>query len=252
MKINQDVWRYINKNFSVIYHSVSGGKDSTYSLLNMLEEPYLRVPIFPLFNNTGLNCKTALKTIDKIKRFSPDKVCKGNVKHLQKFVELEAKVYLERTRFSNKKPIDVLKESFMNIPMVEKKIVEGKYTKKDFPCCYFLKDRPVIQFAKTTSKDALFTSSIRGGEGPNRQKWLAELRKVKEYFNFDVHLKRWKFYPCRDVNMKDVTQYLLSHYLFWDTVKSGCDRCPILVAWNLTNEGKRYERSIKFAEKLGV
>lgn len=247
MKINRDVWRHINKHHSVIYHSVSGGRDSLYALLNMMEEPNLKVPIVPLFNNTGLNCKSALKIIEKIDRVCPEK----SITDLCKLITLDAKIYLEGTRYSNHKPIDILKDSFRNLPQAELLLMEGIYSKRVFPCCYFLKDRPLIQFTKTTDETALFTRSIRGGESKNRQIFLAELRTrpLLDYFNFDKKLKRFVFYPLRDTNDKDVKDYLLKTE-FWETEKSGCNVCPILVLFNLKKETVRYERSLRFYERM--
>lgn len=245
MKINRDVWRHINKHFSVIFHSVSGGRDSLYALLNMMEEPNLKVPIVPLFNNTHLNCKSALRTIQKINRISPGK----SVTEFCKLITLDSKVYLGKTRYSNYKPIEILKESFMNLPKAELLLLEGSYSKKVFPCCYFLKERPLIQFAKTTDEMALFTRSIRGGESRNRQQYLAKLRSLLEYFNFDQKLKRFVFYPLRDTTEGEVNDYLLGTE-FWDTEKSGCKFCPILVLFDLKKENGRYERSVKLARKL--
>lgn len=245
MKINRDVWRHINKHHSVIYHSVSGGRDSIYALLNMMEEPNLKVPIVPLFNNTHLNCKSALKTIEKVKQLSPGK----SITEFCKLITLESKAFLEGTRYADKKPIDILKESFKNLPQAELLLMEGSYSKKVFPCCYYLKERPLIQFAKTTDEMALFTRSIRGGESSNRQSYLAKLRDLLEYFNFDQKIKRFVFYPLRDTREKDVSDYLLGTD-FWQTKKSGCHVCPILVLFNLTKENGRYERSVRLARKL--
>lgn len=245
MKLNRDVWRHINKHHSVIYHSVSGGRDSLYALLNMMEEPNLKVPIVPLFNNTHLNCKSALQTIERINQISQGK----SITEVRKLITLDSKVYLGRTRYFNHRPIDILKESFMNLPQAELLLLEGSYSKRVFPCCYYLKERPLIQFAKTTDEMALFTSSIRGGESRNRQKWLANLRNILEYFNFDKKLKRFVFYPLRDTTEKDVNNYLLGTD-FWNTKKSGCKFCPILVLFDLKKENGRYERSVKLANKL--
>lgn len=245
MKINRDVWRHINKHHSVIYHSVSGGRDSVYALLNMMEEPNLKVPIVPLFNNTHLNCKSAIKTIEKIKRISPGM----SITKLCKLITLNAKDYLGGTRYSDYKPIEVLKESFKNIPKAQILLMEGTYSKKVFPCCYYLKDRPLIQFAKTTDKMALFTSSIRGGESRNRQQFLAKIRSNLDYFHFHSHLKRFVFYPLRDTNEEEVRNYLFETD-FWDTRKSGCIFCPILVLFDIKQENGRYERSMRLARSI--
>lgn len=259
MKINRNVWRHINKHHSVIYHSVSGGRDSLFALLNMLDEPNLKVPIIPLFNNTGLNCKSALKTIEKISElcpgttFEPKKInskkCVPGQNHTKIRNLITLKPCLDRTKYSGQRLTDVLKESFLNLPQAESLWLEGKYSKKVFPCCYYLKERPLIQFAKTTDSMALFTRSIRGGESKNRQIYLAKLRATSEYFNFDKKIKRFVFYPLRDTNEKEVKDYLLNTD-FWETEKSGCRICPVLVLFNLTNEKVRFDRSLRFYQKI--
>lgn len=231
MKLNREIYRHINREFSVIYHSLSGGMDSTYSLLRLLEEPNLKVKIIPLYNNTGLNLKSAKETINKVNNFLS---ISGKIQNFraEKVRIINYDDYLEKTRYSNKNALEIVKDSFNYIEKAEKLLEQGKYSKKVFPCCYYLKERPLIQFSKNTSKNALFTSSIRPGEGSNRQLTLRKFRIEKRYFNFDKKMKRWRFYPLRDTKFKEVHEYLIKHNIFWDTKSSGCKICPVLKLFN--------------------
>src|SRR4030042_1783736 len=201
MKLNRDIFRYINKNFSIMYHSVSGGKDSTFAFLKLVGEPNLKIPIVLLFNDTGLELRSTLFSISKLFDFAEQQGVKTII--------LDYKPYLENTQYANKNAAFILKESFTRIPQAEKLLEEGKYSKKIFSCCNYLKHRGLHAFAKTTSKNALFTSSIRGGESKNRQLWLAALRLEHSYFNFDIKLNRTVFYPLRDTNEGEVNSFLL-------------------------------------------
>lgn len=228
MILPRSVIRIINKEFSLISHSVSGGMDSLYSLLQLLDDPYLRVPIEPQFINTGVNMKTAKKTIEKINRLTPGNDLLKNVRVLQ----FDSRSQLS-SRYYDWKPIQIVKDSFRYIPKAEALLLKGKYSKKIFPCCYYLKEKPLKDFAKSTPIDTLFTTSIRGGESQQRQFTLSRYRREKRYLNFNVKLQRWVLYPLRDVNFAEVQNYLLNHKDFWNTKHSGCVICPVRHLFNI-------------------
>lgn len=228
MILPRSVIRLINRDFSLISHSVSGGMDSLYSLLQLLDDPYLRVPIQPQFNNTGVNMKSAKNTIEKINALSLGNELLSSVKIIQFDSTADLK-----SRYFGWKPIDIVKDSFQYIPKAENLLLEGRYSKSVFPCCYYLKDKPFYKYARSMPEDTLFTRSIRGGESQRRQITLGKYRKERRYLNFDKKIKRWVLYPLRDIKFGQVQKYLLNHKIFWNTKHSGCVICPVLKLFSI-------------------
>lgn len=230
MKLPRQIIRKINKDFSLISHSVSGGMDSIYSLLQLLDDPYLKVPIQPQFNNTGVNLKSALEAIALI-----DEICPGHSRLLPtKILNWnDSLCALDKTRYSGFTAIEIVKDSYKYIPKAEQLLLKGTYSKKVFPCCWYLKHKPFEKYAKSMPIDTLFTKSIRGGEGRQRQMTLGKMRKENRWFNFDKRTQRWFFYPLRDTKFKEIQTYLLNHNIFWNTKHSGCKACPVLKLFNM-------------------
>lgn len=137
-------------------------------------------------------------------------------------------------------------------------IVAGKiaYNKRNIPCCYYLKEAPVIQFAKKqTDHNILFISSIAGYESMQRQIRLGELRNKNTFLRFKVREQRWFAYPLRDyTNRKQrvILQNFLAFNGFSKVRASSCYTCPILYLFEkyIIEQDKQSKDRIERSKKV--
>lgn len=166
---------------------------------------------------------------------------------------------------------DVIRESFLRIPDARQARVEKRYHKKIFPCCAaikhdFFKRDPLFQ-----DPGVVVLSGIKAGDGQRRAGWLLEMRvgTLASHPNsaptrttiippdswFHRHLWGALYaYPFRDVFNRDFPDPVVNHMRqeFPSLAHSGCSVCPVLVVFDIYDEGERYWRSRNFARKLGV
>ena len=145
-----------------------------------------------------------------------------------------------------------IKKAFLNIPKAREilKKTPDKYSKKIFPCCYYLKHKIFYDWIKANRSKhvngkSVFISSIRSGESLYRMRFLLKLKKAKTHFWLIKRLNVWYYYPLRDIGVAEVRKHLLQGKSFMETKHSGCKICPILVLFNIESEGERYERSLR-------
>jgi 3'-phosphoadenosine 5'-phosphosulfate sulfotransferase (PAPS reductase)/FAD synthetase len=213
--------RELNK-FDNIYCLVSGGKDSTFTALNLHNlRKWIKRPVILLHNNTGLRMRKAKKII----RVLDHQLCEKNGWF---FEQIDAKDYLEKPMMF------YVRESIKMIDKALKKKSEGKYSKNMFPCCYWLKERPFEQWLKQQDhKNDVFVLSIKQGDSRQRGLFLSKLRKLKTYYWFNRRRKVTYYYPLRDCKQETVNSYLLQDKLFWDTDHTGCVKCPVVMMFDL-------------------
>jgi hypothetical protein len=213
-------------NFEKIYVLVSGGFDSTWLYIK-IREIYLNNIIYPV------NCYNPYEWNDTLKRIEKEdphfiKIYPGNYK-------------------------DIIKKSFLNLPKAYKLKENKKYHKKIFPCCNVLKHKSFKKDARFLTPNSVIVSGIKWGDGKQRRIWLSQLHARDTFFHRHKtgHLY---YYPFRDYTKRELTDDMKNEVWkkYPNTEHSGCSLCPILVLFNIYGEGKRYERSLKYAENLGV
>ena len=211
--------------FDKIYVLVSGGFDSTYLYIK-LKELY-KDKIFPV------NCYNPYEwnnTLEQI--FKEDK----------NMINLPPPYYK-----------DVIKEAFLKLPEAYKLKEEKHYHKKIFKCCYVLKHKGFLKDSRFYEPKSVIVSGIKYGDGKQRRIWCSILKKRDTYFH------RHKtgilyYYPFRDYSKYELSEQMKDElYEKYPNIShSGCSLCPILVLFNIYSEGERYERSLQYAENLGV
>lgn len=245
MVFSRKEFRRLNK-FNRIYVLVSGGKDSTYTVLRLKElSSWIKRPVILLHTNTGNRLKSAKITLDSL-----DQVIAQQFSGMSRLFQWSSLV-LEASAILPQKSMFYIKQSLLRIPEAERLFIKGKYSKKVFPCCYYLKHKPFeIWLRNEDHSNDVFISSIRPGESNQRQLFLAKLRHLKTHFWFHRRTKVWYYYPLRDTGFREVYNYLLQDQKFWTTKRSGCRICPILALFNLKSEGKRYINTLKVLKKI--
>ena len=212
--------------FKEVYFSCSGGWDSTYMLLNLYD--LIDAPKkFILFNNTTLNKKECKETLYKLSEITGLKV-----------IELKPTCNVRK----------ILKESFLRLNEAKKLLKENRYHKKVFRCCYYLKEKPLIEFCKKLGKDAVVLTGIKKSDSRQRRIFLFKITKDYTYFNFSKRYGVYFGYPLRDTKEKQVESFISK--LPYKVYHSGCQVCPILLLFNLTKEGDRYAFSRNYYFQL--
>lgn len=166
----------------------------------------------------------------------------------------------------------VLEESFRQIPRAMADRKRHAYHKKVFPCCAkikheFFKKDPFFQ-----ENGRVVISGIKWGDGSRRAGWLSELargsQKVRQCMRSGrddwlikeptfFHRHEWGAlycYPFRDYQQRELPDDIVDELRqkYPGLTHSGCAVCPVLVVFDITNEGKRYHDSVRFARKLGI
>jgi len=224
--------RKLNK-FDKIYLLVSGGRDSTFTFLNLWElRNWIKRPVILLHTNTGNRMKEAEQTL----ALYPEQMkIDENSKKSWKRVDLEARKYLP------KKPMQIIIDSLKKLDEAKTLLEEGKYSKKVFPCCYWLKKKPFEKWLQLDDhSNDVFILSIKPGDSNQRGFFLNKLRKEKTHFWFNRRHRTWRYYPLRDCKQETVNSFLAINKLFWNTEHSGCRICPIIALFDLDKLGVRY------------
>ena len=212
------------KQFKKVFCLVSGGIDSTY-LLEMCEKYHDNV--FPVNAFNPYEQSKALKLIMK----NP------------KFIQVKPD---ERYIYG-----DILKEAFLKIPeaMAAKRV--GKYHKKIFPCCYYIKHKAFLKDSVFQEKGTVVISGIKYGDGQQRRFWLRKLWKEKRFYH-EHKSGQLYCYPFRDFKQRELPDDIIEQLRekYEDLDHSGCALCPVLVVFDIKSEGKRYVDSMRYAHKL--
>ena len=219
-----------------IFICASGGRDSTAMALALKDySPSSLGNISLLWENTRVTKLSARKTLERLADYTG-------------FPLIEV-------RYEGKeKPIQILKESFKQIPKALEHVELGKKSyKKFFRCCDVLKKQPSKDFISQFEKDEiiLFLGFKAGDKALHRVYRMSELR------GWDTFYRRKKdgylyFYPLRDCQEKDI-ETILKHHEFESTKSSGCTMCPVFCVadWD-KKDPETARRSKALAKRLGI
>jgi hypothetical protein len=148
-------------------------------------------------------------------------------------------------------PHTILKFAFLQIPKARKLYEEGRYHKKVFACCYYLKHKAFLKDPLFKEPGTVVISGIKYGDGKQRRLWLTKLAKEGTFYHRHVDNQLY-CYPFRDYRLEllpdKVVAILKTKYP--NLKSSGCSMCPVLVLFNLREEGERYNRSVDYWFKL--
>lgn len=227
----------ILKDYDKIYVLVSGGLDSTLLAI------YISF-IFPgktYFVNSK-NPYENSKTLDYYKK-------------LDNFIEINPHKDLKYK--------EIIIDAFKSIPKAYEKVLEDTYHKNVFGCCWFIKHKAFLNDPLFKKKNTVVISGIKRGDGKQRRIFLTQLSQGREPKNqsngqptfFHRHHKGQLYcYPYRDYFKKELPDNMIDilKKKFPYIKHSGCYLCPVLVLFDLTEEGRRYKDSVKYARDLGV
>lgn len=209
--------------FEKIFVLVSGGIDSTY----------LYEMIYPLFpeKTFAVNCWNPYeqsKTLDTLKQFP----------HFLSIQPAEEYDYRQ-----------ILEESFQNLPQAFEAKRAGKYHKKIFPCCYYIKHKAFFKDQLFQQDNTVVISGIKYGDGQQRRFWLTDMKK-RDLFFHKHKTGQLYCYPFRDYKQRELPEDILNQlrkkYPALD--HSGCKICPVLVLFDI--EDPRTQPSKEFYYKL--
>ena len=237
------------------YFLVSGGRDSTAMVLQHHDEGKKGELVY---GDTRLNSPAAKKVVERLAAY---------VNWPLHVVRYEG----------DKKPIVVLRESFMKIPQAIAYMKKtGKFRRNMFKCCDTLKHRPMNEYIKALSEhfirktrfqrlliflrirkergEACLVLGLKGSDSAIHR--IYRMRQLRE---LDTFYRRHKsngvlyYYPLRDATDSDV-QEILDKHGFGDTHSSGCTICPIFCmfeSWR-KKDPDAWRRSVQFANLLGI
>ena len=209
--------------FDKIFCLVSGGIDSTY-LWEMVKHMKHAVPV------NAWNPYEGSATLDEI-RTDP------------RFVEVRPATKLDYR--------NILVESFQRIPEAYRLKRHGKYHKKVFPCCRFIKHDAFLHDPTFTQPNTVVISGIKAGDGQQRGFWLQKLRKEGRFYH--VHAGGQNYvYPFRDCRKRELPVDVLRELrrTYPNLRHSGCAVCPVLVVFDIRSEKKRYRDSVAFWHQI--
>jgi hypothetical protein len=225
------------KNFDKIFVLVSGGIDSTY-LYEKLKKGYGN-KVYPV------NCFNPYETSPTLSKISED----------SNFIQIKPK---EKYNYG-----EIIKEAFLKLPEARELKKQGKYSKKIFPCCYYIKHKAFLNDKQFQEDNTVVISGIKRGDGTQRRIWLTQLSQGREPCNqsegkptfFHKHKGgQLYYYPFRDYKWRELPDICIRRLRkkYPNLQHSGCQICPVLVLFNLTDEKERYIKSIEYANKLGL
>jgi len=213
------------KQFRKIFVLVSGGIDSSY----------LYTMIYPLFPHKtyAVNCWNPYEQSPTLK----------TLKGLSNFIEV---------RPPKMEYKDILLESFKKIPKAEEARRRGKYHKKIFPCCYYMKHTAFKKDPLFQEPNTVVISGIKRGDGTQRRIWLTQMKNKDKFFHRHKEGQLY-CYPFRDYTKSELPDKTLKDLkIYYPEIKhSGCSLCPVLVVFRdmIKNEPRVIE-SVKFYNKL--
>jgi 3'-phosphoadenosine 5'-phosphosulfate sulfotransferase (PAPS reductase)/FAD synthetase len=213
------------------YFLVSGGKDSTAMLLKAFEEG---IKGELLYGYTRINSKGSLEVIERLSTYT------GFPLHIARYE-------------GEKKPIQILRESFVNIPKALDYMKEtGIFRRNMFHCCDILKHQPMQEFQKQ-HKDACFVLGIKGSDGAIHRRYRMRQLREQDTFYREHKTGYLFYYPLRDWT-KEQVQDMLKKHGFQDVHSTGCSICPIFClfeSWK-NKDPDTWRRSVLFADRLGI
>jgi hypothetical protein len=209
--------------FDRVFCLVSGGIDSTY-----LWEMVKHIP-----HAVAVNCWNPYEgspTLDTIRQ-DP------------RFIEVRPVTALDYR--------GALVDSFKRLPEAYRLKRAGKYHKKIFPCCRFIKHEAFLHDPTFTQPNTVVISGIKTGDGQQRRFWLQKLRKERTFYHIHAGGQNY-VYPFRDYRKRELPRDVLATLRrTYPTLKhSGCAVCPVLVLFTIRSEGKRYRDSVAFWHRL--
>ena len=215
------------------YFLVSGGKDSTAMVLKAYEEGLTGTLVY---GDTRLNLKGSLDAVKQLSEYT---------KYPYTVVRYEG----------DKKPIQVLKESFKKIPKAIQHMKDtGVFRRNMFQCCNILKHKPMIEYSKAQDKDACFVLGIKGSD-----QTIHRIYRMKQLREWDTFYRRHKtsdllyYYPLRDWTQAQVEDILRDHG-FTNIKSTGCSICPIFCMFEhwRKKDPDTWRRSVQMADRLGI
>lgn len=219
---------------TIVGFLASGGRDSTAMVL---EAHKLGIDGIMLFNDTYYNRRGATDVLDKLEELTGYKL------HVVKYD-------------GQKRPGDLLRESFMRIPdQLEQMARTGKYRKNLFACCRALKERPMTRYLRKYKDEKLvLVLGLKGSDGSyNRRISMSQLRKKETFFRQHKKTGHEYYYPLRDCSDSDIDM-ILDEWRFDHIKSTGCRICPVFCLFDGMRKADpiTWLRSISFARKLGV
>ncbi|MCJ7481501.1 MAG: hypothetical protein MUO31_00895 [Thermodesulfovibrionales bacterium] len=222
--------------FDKIFVLVSGGIDSTY-LYEMI------APLFPE-KTYAVNCWNPYeqsKTLNQMKQeFS--------------YMEVRPVSHLDYKK--------ILIKSFKLIPKAIEFRKKGKYEKKIFPCCKYIKHEEFKERELFKEFNTVVISGIKPGDGKQRGWFLKDLRNPPKNHNYASNPKKGFFhrhkegqlycYPFRDYFDRELPKKIIKQLRqkYPNLDHSGCTLCPVLVVFRDKIESKYTLESVKFYNKL--
>ena len=216
-----------------VFFLASGGRDSTSMILEAWD---LGITGVMVWNNTRFNYK--------------------NKKVLDRLSDKTGFELVEVTYDGSKKPVEVLKESFLKIPLALERVEQNRFSwRNTFTCCHAFKHRPMTRYLKTLdTRSAVLILGIKGSDGSYVRRWrLSELRKQNTFYRRHKKTDLLYYYPLRDVSNKHIAEHL-SEFKMNDIKGSGCSLCPVFCLFENMHKSdpECWERSVRYAKKLGI
>ena len=223
--------------FKKIFVLVSGGIDSTY----------LYEMIYPLFPEKTyvVNCWNPYEQSKTLSTF----------KKKPNYIEVRS---MEKISYK-----DILIDSFKRIPKVIEARKRGKYEKKMFPCCKYIKHDAFKKHPLFQEPNTVVISGIKSGDGQIRGYFLKDLRNPPKKHNYASPIKQGFYhrhkegqlycYPFRDYQKRELPQKIYQELsrTYPGLRHSGCRLCPVLVVFrDKIKDEPRVIESVKFYNKL--
>ncbi len=231
---NFKLWKL--SRFKKIFVLVSGGIDSTY-LWHIISEKYPD-------KSFAVNCWNPYEQSPTLRELKGD----------TRFIEIKP---IKELDYKN-----ILDKSFQKIPTALLNRVKGKYSKKVFPCCKYIKHDAFKKHEMFKEENTVVVSGIKYADGRQRQLFLKSLVNGASYGKgvvikdaptyFHRHKEGQLYcYPYRDYKSRELP-VLIVHDLrkIYPNLKhSGCTICPVLVVFkDKFIEPIRTENSIRYYE----
>ena len=215
-----------------IYFLASGGRDSTAMVLEAWKVGLQGTLIL---GDTGVNRPNSLMTLNRLSSITGYPLIK---------VKYEG----------DKRPIEILKESFRNIPLALELLEKDKTYKNAFPCCSILKKKPMNKFLNDCNPDnSILVLGIKAGDRALHRRYrMNQLRTLGTFQRRHVKTGLLYYYPLRDCQESDIKE-TLGEFGFDNTLSSGCSLCPIFCVANWEKKDPNVSlRSIRYAKRLGI
>jgi 3'-phosphoadenosine 5'-phosphosulfate sulfotransferase (PAPS reductase)/FAD synthetase len=223
--INFDVKKL--KKYRKIFVLVSGGIDSTL----LAHYIYSHFPNKVFF----INCFNPYEQSITLKYFSS----KAN--------------YMQLSPDSEINYSDILEKAFLNLNKAFGLVQNGKYSKKVFGCCYYIKHKAFLHNKMFRDFKSVVVSGIKAGDGKQRRSFLSGLRKRDTFIH--RHCKQRHninyIYPFRDYFKSDLPSYVLNKLQkFYPKLEhSACKICPVVILFKLI-KSSNYAASKAYYDKL--